>query len=845
MSNTANLNLERPDKGADEWHTSLNLNMTKLDTSVGNNVASISDLPQIYIETGTFNHDVGDVITLPVGVDAVNEYSVTITPTTGAGTDIGFIYVSKAVDNFTVYCTGNNHTDTYSAVIYYIGDINSYGGSIYRKWYVSPDASITDHGDDTEVGSFAWILDQIGLDAATVVFPGNKTYVVSTTVAAGSDIRLEFQSAAVLQDDGSNADLTINGFIDAEPHQQIFDWGNGSGSVSFSNTSAAILYPEWWGVDGTADDVQIAAACVAGAASKIPVELCQDNYAISSTTITLAANSNIYSKNKSTLTVANGFDRNIFTITGANVVIDGIKIDGDGANQTTCHAIYCNTTASNNIIVRNCIADSIWGYFIQVTNVTVSGWEVYNNKITNSGLLIYDASRTQISFQTTAATTFDDIKVHDNTIDTCGGGIQVYGDAGQAIENIHTNNNTVLNVEVIPIEYNSTGVNNSEVSGNVCQGSGTNGISGYFNGCIISNNVVKDQTQYGIEWNGNGSVIIGNIVENCAVGILSSHNSENFTISSNTIVDTTSALNGDGIRFSLATYKNGIVHNNLIVDPYSSGITFTGNSTLGDVENVSIENNVFIFETARGASQVPTAINIYDGKNISISNNKVYVYEGSAGAWEYLNGVIQIARASEQVSITGNDIIGVDALINHTGITIYAVVKHLYIKNNIIRSMAYGITTTSNTDPHCEILGNSINECTTPLTLQIYHKTEKLASSPTKGAMWNVGDVAWETAPTDSNPPGWICATNVKTEMRVAAVVTATTMEVDDTTGMATGDICGVELDNGTWHWTTATVTDGDTLTLAAGLAGDGAAINNDVICTKWLPLAETGTVKV
>jgi len=159
--------------------------------------------------------------------------------------------------------------------------------------------------------------------------------------------------------------------------------------------------------------------------------------------------------------------------------------------------------------------------------------------------------------------------------------------------------------------------------------------------------------------------------------------------------------------------------------------------------------------------------------------------------------------------------------------------------------MVYGIRTTANTDPHCEVLGNSISGTTTPLTLQIYHKTEKSASSPTQGAMWNVGDVAWETAPTDSNPPGWICATNVKTEMRIAAVVTATTMEVDDTTGMTTGDICGVELDNGTWHWTTATVTDGDTLTLAAGLVGDGAAINNDVICTKWLPMAELGTVKV
>ena len=96
MSNTPNLDLERPGRGDPDWDTSLNSNMTKLDTSIGNNVASISDLPQVYIETGTFNTTTGDVITLPVSVDAINEYNVTITPTSGAGGDIGFIYVSKA-----------------------------------------------------------------------------------------------------------------------------------------------------------------------------------------------------------------------------------------------------------------------------------------------------------------------------------------------------------------------------------------------------------------------------------------------------------------------------------------------------------------------------------------------------------------------------------------------------------------------------------------------------------------------------------------------------------------------------------------------------------------------------
>ena len=253
MSNTSNLDLERPDKGDTEWHTSLNSNMTKLDSGYGNNVATIADLPQVYIETGTFNFTTGDVITLPVEVDAINEYSVTVTPTTGAGGDIGFIYVTKTTSQFTVHCSANNTTDTFAAVIYYLGDINSYGGSIYRRWYVSTDAAITDHGDDTDAGSFAWVLDQIGASPAVVELPANKAYVIQTTVICPENIHLIPQNNAVFTDDGNNADLTINGSINAGSYQ-IFDWYNGSGSLVLNN--AGYANAKWFGAtgDGTTTD---------------------------------------------------------------------------------------------------------------------------------------------------------------------------------------------------------------------------------------------------------------------------------------------------------------------------------------------------------------------------------------------------------------------------------------------------------------------------------------------------------------------------------------------------------------------------------------------------------------
>ncbi len=74
------------------------------------------------------------------------------------------------------------------------------------------------------------------------------------------------------------------------------------------------------------------------------------------------------------------------------------------------------------------------------------------------------------------------------------------------------------------------------------------------------------------------------------------------------------------------------------------------------------------------------------------------------------------------------------------------------------------------------------------------------------------------------------------TQMRVAAVATDITMEVDSTVGMEAGDRIGVRLDDGGTHgeihWTTIVdpITDEDTLELTDEIpAGKTAAINNNV----------------
>ena len=66
--------------------------------------------------------------------------------------------------------------------------------------------------------------------------------------------------------------------------------------------------------------------------------------------------------------------------------------------------------------------------------------------------------------------------------------------------------------------------------------------------------------------------------------------------------------------------------------------------------------------------------------------------------------------------------------------------------------------------------------------------------------------------------------TYVTTTMRVAAISTATTLELTSTTGMTAADKIGIELDSGSIYWTTiSSVTDSDTLVISSGLTGAAA----------------------
>lgn len=205
MSETPNLRLVKQSKGDRRWGQTINENMDLIDAAYGFMVTVPNDLPEVYVYNDTFNGPTGRTITLPKSVDNVNEYAVKVTPTS-RGASIGDIYVSKTTTNFVVKCSDSNTTDTFSVGVYYIGDVSSYGGSIYRRWYVSPSTSITDHANAATVGSIAWVLAQISTSPALVELPGNKTYQIKNNLTFSDNIDLFFQRGAIINNDFSIRD---------------------------------------------------------------------------------------------------------------------------------------------------------------------------------------------------------------------------------------------------------------------------------------------------------------------------------------------------------------------------------------------------------------------------------------------------------------------------------------------------------------------------------------------------------------------------------------------------------------------------------------------------------------
>jgi hypothetical protein len=290
---TSNYGLTKPSRGSQAWDTKMNTNMSTIDSALysiagglssessaritadnelyqqillkyGDVVARLGSLPEVYVETGTFNGSTGRTITLPKNVSAITEYAVAVEPST-RGAAIGDIHVEQATTNFSVKCVEANTSDTFKALIFYREDTNPYGTSIHRKWYVSPLDAITDHSDNTTSGSLAWVIAQVGGYYADVELPGNHSYSVDGNLTIPANVHLIFQEGAVLDRKNGSSRLTINGPMSGPISAQRFDDNTTIHNWVLFGNNVIEDYAEWWGTVGTGgdDSSQFASAVLA------------------------------------------------------------------------------------------------------------------------------------------------------------------------------------------------------------------------------------------------------------------------------------------------------------------------------------------------------------------------------------------------------------------------------------------------------------------------------------------------------------------------------------------------------------------------------------------------------
>jgi hypothetical protein len=156
------------------------------------------------------------------------------------------------------------------AYAYVVGTPSNMVPGNWQAYAVDPGASDSGVTSTSQV-TLKNLVTAIGTTKkSTIVFPhtgsGTTTqYTIGTALdlSSYSNITFQFENGAQLKVSAGVSGVTLPSpaNISAQPNQQIMS------GTSLYFSSPGTVYPEWWGIDGTADDVQIQAAlnsCIGG-----------------------------------------------------------------------------------------------------------------------------------------------------------------------------------------------------------------------------------------------------------------------------------------------------------------------------------------------------------------------------------------------------------------------------------------------------------------------------------------------------------------------------------------------------------------------------------------------------
>jgi hypothetical protein len=602
----------------------------------------------------------------------------------------------------------------------------------------------------------------IGADKKVLVIaPG--AWAIDNNLTIPSNVTLKVLDGALMTIATAKV-LTINGDLSANLNQ-VFA---GAGSVSGLDSA----YPEWWGVDGTADEVQIQAAMVAAT-----TVLLTGDYTIAAAIVPVSDKSFVgIGRPTITITTAN----HVFEADGtigahlSNITIDGIKCIGQEATVTKFLA-YISWV--DNIKVINCETLNlklayVWedtSAYAAISLATLQdGAMINNNKVAmtvdedgNSCVFLryvknFSISDNIIIGHTTGLGTFVECFGGNVNPASDGANANLSGGTGRKCFNGVINNNVG--------RYHNSGINIAQSEGIVADGNVLDdcGESLWIGACknvICSNNSILNVDNSVLQTQGICEDIIfdGNVIDYSAAAeggrvlyIGSAWTSEYNVGPISFINNTVNCATADYSSFydiGHLIIKNNTFHNMHI-------------AVFGKVAQLEIENNSFIFDLFSADAQLK-----YYTLRLSQCNSTLTGLAGITDSYTSIKNNIWYDRTG--VWITGTFISVLDPITD----------SNTYITGNVFKGTALQVnlkwTTSSGaialtTFVENNMFGGAVDSKSqnTAATSHVYWKNNNAVDGqdyfgavPTNAAVhyFSVGSIIWSKDPTGDSVSHWIC----------------------------------------------------------------------------------------
>lgn len=431
------------------------------------------------------------------------------------------------------------------------------------------------------------------------------------------------------------------------------------------------------------------------------------------------------------------------SLTGDNILVEGVTFDGANAAQTARFDCVKASSSRTNITFRDCKFRDGRGSFLAFRDATYDTIRVENCKFT--GLLRGGACIAFTSSSTADA--FRNVFLTANRIDACAGyGINTYvpnpsfGTPPHGIttwpnSNFQITGNIITNLVPSPDYYAAIPIEiqccySGVVANNTCDG-GTHGISvGATQWLTVTGNTVRNQSWYGIELGvGWHQSIVSNVIENCGWAISCPSNQKDLVIANNTINGTT-AVSGTartGYGVYLVGCEGVTISGNRFRDTMGSSILI-GQANGLRATDVMIVDNAFRFTAPRLASGgyaaiAPTAVQLTNADRVTIRSNEVLLDAAAEVSDGSLNFTAAFNLTSGSVTaaiIENNRLIALTAAAaKHSAVRIQAGVTApgLRVLRNAITNWQVGVHTSSDTASAISVIDNEVALCTTAYAL--------------------------------------------------------------------------------------------------------------------------------